>query len=348
MLKKKFNATKNWIHVISLSCNPVPPPNYGGIELVIANLCEGFVKLGAKVKCYSPGELSLQGVVHIQTLKKPSTLFKEGGEPNTQEHLNVINIQLQKNLVSGDIVIFNHVAHYRFLRKRLGIFNWLKANFYEIAHCIDAGMQKNIIYPSQALADTLGKPGVVIPHGVDLLLNNAPDLQQREEALFYAGAVYKEKGVHIALEACKRLGVKLVIAGPHDKDEYAQIILSDANVQYLGVLSAAELYDAYSRYKALVYMTQLIEPFGLAVIEAMAAGTPVITSGKGGTGETVINGVTGFIVDTAEDIVLAYAKINTISNKRCVARAKEYSIDVMTQKYFNFLTNNNKKTNTSF
>ena len=171
MFTTSFNLQKNCIHVISLSCNPVPPLRYGGIELVIAHLCEGLVKRGAQVKCYSPGELNIPGVEHCQTLKQPSVHIKEGGVPNSPEHLEAVKLLLQNNLKKGDVVLFNHADHYRFLRKRLGIFNWLKANFYEVAHWVDAGMQKNIIYPSQHLKNEIAKPGVVIPHGEKLLFN---------------------------------------------------------------------------------------------------------------------------------------------------------------------------------
>lgn len=333
MLTKKFDITKNWIHIISLSCNPVPPVRYGGIELVIAHLCEGLVERGAKVKCYSPGELAIEGVEHIQTLPKPSIHIKDGGVPNTQEHLIAVKTALQKNLHKGDVVIFNHADHYRYLRKRLGIFNWLKANFYEVAHWIDAGMQKNIIYPSLHLKNEIGKPGVVIPHGEKLLFNNKPK-SPREDYLFFAGRITKDKGVDIALDACKKMGISLVLAGPLNDKAFAETIINDSAVKYLGELTYPELFEYYCKCKAMVYMTQYTEPFGLSVIEAMAAGAPVITTGKGGTGETVVVGKTGFIANTADQIVDAYKQLSSLYAEDCTARAENYTVDVMVKNYF--------------
>lgn len=332
MLTKKFDITKNWIHIISLSCNPVPPVRYGGIELVIAHLCEGLVERGAKVKCYSPGEFAIEGVEHIQTLSKPSIHIKEGGVPNTQEHLIAVKTALQKNLRKGDVVIFNHADHYRFLKKRLGIFNWLKANFYEVAHWIDAGMQKNIIYPSLHLMQEIGKPGVVIPHGEKLLFNNNPQ-NPRENYLFFAGRITKDKGVDIALEACKKMNIPLVLAGPLNDKAFAANIINDSSVKYLGELTYQELFEHYSKCKAMIYMTQYTEPFGLSVIEAMAAGSPIITTGLGGTGETVEIGKTGFIAKTADDIVKAYSQLNSLQPENSIARAKNYTVDVMAGNY---------------
>jgi len=337
MFRKKFNPALNRIHIISLSCNPVPPIRYGGIELVIAHLCEGLADLGTNVICYSPGTFAVSGVSHIQTLVTPSLHVKAGGKPNTQEHLEAVCLQLQKNLQAGDVVLFNHSDHYRYLKKRLGIFNWLKANFFEVAHWVDVGMKKNIIYPSQHLATQLAKPGVVIPHGEKLLFNTAPGVQERDANLFFAGRITKDKGVDIALAACKKLGVKLILAGPLNEPEFSTPVLADESVVYLGELTYEELFEAYRRSKALVYMTQYTEPFGLSVIEAMAAGAPVITTGKGGTGETVIDGKTGFFANTESDIVNAYFKINTLREQDCIDRAAEYTLESMAQKYFDLI-----------
>lgn len=332
MFKPKFDPKKNTIHIISLSCNPVPPVRYGGIELVVAHLCEGLQKLGAKVACYSPGEFDLAGVEHVQTLAAPSPHVKEGGRPNTPEHLAFVCSRLQRTLRAGDVVLFNHSDHYRYLRKRLGVFNWLKAHFYEVAHWVDVGMKKNIIYPSQHLADQLARPGVVIPHGEKLLFDEQPTAQ-RENFLFFAGRITKDKGVDIALAACKQLGITLTLAGPQNDKSFSAPILADEQVDYLGELTYQELFEVYRRCKALVYMTQYTEPFGLSVIEAMAAGAPVITTGKGGTGETVVPGVTGFFADTADDIVSAYRKLDGIDPRLCVERARDYTLDIMAKRY---------------
>lgn len=128
----------------------------------MAHLCEGLAQLGAKVLCYAPGECHLANVHPIQTLKTPSPNVKAGGKPNTLEHLASVCSHLKKTLQVGDVVLFNHSDHYRYLIKRLGLFNWLKAHFYEVAHWVDVGMKKNIIYPSQHLAQQLQRPRVVI------------------------------------------------------------------------------------------------------------------------------------------------------------------------------------------
>lgn len=340
MFKKKYNPAINQIHIVSLSCNPVPPVRYGGIELVIAHLCEGLAELGANVLCYSPGDFSILGVTHVRTLAQPSPNVKEQGKPNTTEHLEIVHAQLQVRLKAGDVVLFNHTDHYRYLKKRLGIFNWLKAHYFEVAHWVDAGMKKNIIYPSKHLADQLKRPGVVIPHGEKLLFQKDEGSTLRSNNLFFAGRITKDKGVDIALAACKLLNIKLILAGPQNDKAFAAPIIADENVEYLGELTYEELFQVYTQCRALVYMTQYTEPFGLSVIEAMAAGAPVITTGRGGTGETVIPGKTGFFAETAEDIVNAYHQLDRISNPDCIARAKNYTLDTMAKNYLSLFINN--------
>jgi glycosyltransferase involved in cell wall biosynthesis len=330
----KFNKSINTIHFISLSCNPVPPVRYGGIELVIAHICESLMILGCHVACYSPGELDIPSVKHFQTLPEPSIHMKEGGIPNSPEHLLQIKRFLQNNLRKGDVVVFNHADHFRYLKKRLGIISFLKANFCEICHWVDAGMMRNIIYPSDHLSRTIRKKGITIPHGEKLLFNKQP--VGRENYLFFAGRITKDKGVDIALEAAIKIKIPLYLAGPLNDKLFSDSIISNNNVVYLGELTYAELFDYYCKCKALVYMTQYVEPFGLSIIEAMAAGAPVITTGLGGTGETVIEGKTGFFAKTADDIVEAYHRINELKHSQIIDQAKNYTIDIMAKCYLNY------------
>ena len=334
-----YDKDKNSIHILSLSCNTVPPKDYGGIELVIAHLSEGLANIDCDVICYSPGELKIPKVQHYKTLPQPALPFSEGGVANTQEHLKRMLIGLKKNLKKGDVIILNHADHAKYLKRKLGFFPNNKYFICEIAHWIDVGSKKNIVSPSQSLHNTIGKPGAIIPHGEKLLF--ADSTRNKSDFLFFAGQITQKKGVDIALSAAKKLGVKLVLAGPLVEKHFSDPILNDDSVEYLGVLNYKELFAYYCKAKALVYMTQHDEAFGLAVIEAMAAGCPVITTGKGGTGETVIENETGYFCKTADDICDKYYLLNKIQADKCISRAKEYSIDKMAKAYLKYFQDRN-------
>ncbi len=331
--KSKFDPKSNSVHIVSLSCNSVPPVKYGGIELIVTNLCEGFDDLGVNVFLYSPGETTLSGINHIKTINRPSTPLKEGGEANTLEHLRAVGDALKIKVASGDVILFNHADQFRYLKKYLGRYFFLRKNTFEVAHWMDAGLYKDIIYPSKSLRDVINKKGYFVPHGVDLLFACDRDLKNKKSGLFYAGRITEDKGVHIALEAAKILQIKLKIAGPDPKNSYSQKILCDDMVEYLGELTYSDLFAHYASSKAHVYMTQYIEPFGLSVIESLAAGTPVITTGLGGTGETINDGVNGFIASTAIDVVKAYNNIGSIDADECIKSAKKFTKERMAMSY---------------
>ena len=150
----------------------------------------------------------------------------------------------------------------------------------------------------------------------------------RENFIFYAGRITRYKGMHLAAEACRSAGVSFRVAGPCPDPDYAAQALD--GVDYLGELTHVELCDIYNHARATMYLTQYNEPFGLSVVESLACGCPVITTGMGGTGEIVEHGRSGFVCNTHEELVQAIADLDRLHTEHCVARAGDYSIDRMT------------------
>lgn len=334
-IKPRFCEKVNSVHLVSLSCNTVPPKKYGGIELIIANLARGFASSKLKVRVYAPGNLGIEGCDHSQTLKAPTSGIQQSLVANSQEHLLKVESELREHCKSGDVIIFNHAEHFRFLKKRLGRFFFAKVRCFEIAHWLDAGLYRNIIYPSFSLKRFLKKDGFVIAHGEQLLFSQRQN--KRGSHLFYAGRITEDKGVDLAVAACEEIGCRLRIAAPKSNTEFFDRIVGHNNVDYLGELTYPELFREYQQAKAFVYMTQYEEPFGLAVVESMAAGCPVITSGRGGTGETVVHGKTGFFCSSVSAVVEAYTQVETLCFSDIVERSHKYTVDKMVDSYISLV-----------
>lgn len=154
-----------------------------------------------------------------------------------------------------------------------------------------------------------------------------PFLGVKDDYYLFIGRLTKRKGAHIAMDVCQKLGKNLVVAGP----------MADAPVtygEYVGVVGPQERGSLMSKAQAVFVPTEYIEPFGNVAIEAMACGTPVITTDWGAFTETVIDGVTGFRCRTQAEFCDATEKVKTLD---CAAIRQHvvdrYALDVIGAKY---------------
>jgi glycosyltransferase involved in cell wall biosynthesis len=120
--------------------------------------------------------------------------------------------------------------------------------------------------------------------------------------LLFVGQIVRHKRVEVAIEAAKLAGrpIKIVGEGP---DLERLRVGQPPSVEFLGAVSDARLADLYARCLALVVPN--IEEFGIAAVEAQAAGRPVVAVARGGVTETVLDGRTGILVDGEDPRALA-------------------------------------------
>src|SRR5207253_3131667 len=100
-------------------------------------------------------------------------------------------------------------------------------------------------------------------------------------------------------------------------EECIRPLLILPHVEYLGEISDSEKAQFLSGAMCLLFTGDWPEPFGLAMIEAMACGTPVIAYRVGAASEVIEEGHTGFIVKGFEDAVEAVRRVPELSRKRC-------------------------------
>ena len=105
------------------------------------------------------------------------------------------------------------------------------------------------------------------------------------EFYLVVSALTPYKRVDLAVEACNRLGRRLLVVGSGPEERRLRA-LAGPTVELLGWRGDAEIAELYARCRALLFPP--LEDFGIAPLEAMAAGRPVIAFGEGGARETVV------------------------------------------------------------
>jgi len=140
--------------------------------------------------------------------------------------------------------------------------------------------------------------------------------------LVFLGRISREKRPDRAIEIAKRCGIKLKIAAKVDKadldyfNEIIEPLLDHPLIEFLGEINDTQKAQLLGNALALLFPIDWIEPFGLVMIEAMSAGTPIIAWRNGSVPEIIQDGVNGFIVDSIEEAVNAVKAVTTIDRIR--------------------------------
>jgi glycosyltransferase involved in cell wall biosynthesis len=132
---------------------------------------------------------------------------------------------------------------------------------------------------------------------------------QAEDFLLFVGQIVPHKRVEVALEAARIAGLPIKIVGDGPDRERLEALYGGLGVEFLGSVSDRMLCDLYSRCIALVVPN--VEEFGIAAVEAQAAGRPVVAVNRGGVRETVVPGETGVLVEGEDAAALAEALHDT-------------------------------------
>lgn len=144
----------------------------------------------------------------------------------------------------------------------------------------------------------------------------------------FMGAMGEHKNPHVAVEAAQKAGVKLVMIGGKKREPYfsKKILphLKKGHIEYFGEVSNLKRVEILQNAKGFLFPINWEEPFGLAVIEAMACGTPVIAFNHGAMSEIIDSGQDGFVVkDGVSAMVKAIGSIGKIERKLCRKKVEE-------------------------
>jgi len=173
----------------------------------------------------------------------------------------------------------------------------------------------------------------VTPNATDTDLI-CPPKNVNGEYLAYLGRLNYDKGIDIAVKISLVSGIPLKIAGTINPNEPEAHILYEEkvkpfigkNIEFIGPINDHQKSSFLGNAICLLMPNRWEEPFGLVMIESLAAGTPVIGTNKGAIPEIIDNGVNGFVCDSFDEIINAIENINLIDRKKCRAKAvNEYS-----------------------
>jgi glycosyltransferase involved in cell wall biosynthesis len=151
-----------------------------------------------------------------------------------------------------------------------------------------------------------------------------------------------EKGIHIAIDAAKRAGMPLIIAGalfPYEEHRryFVDAVLPrlDAERRFIGPVGFARKRRLLAAARCLLVPSLAPETSSLVAREALAAGTPVVAFAAGALRSTIDDGQTGFLVEDEEAMALAMQRAETISSEWCRDTARRrFSLDRMVAQYF--------------
>ena len=188
---------------------------------------------------------------------------------------------------------------------------------------------------------------VVIPNYFDP--SEYPFKAEKGDYYLYLGRLIRRKGINIAVETCKRLGVKLKIAGQGVKQiDGNRIACTDGevyegdNLEYVGCVIGDARAKLFQEAKGVFVPTVYVEPFGGVAVEAQLAGTPVITTDWGAFTETVEHGKTGYRCRTLDHFTFAAQNVVNLDpfyiHKRAVANWSMDHVRWMYQEYFQMLS----------
>ena len=183
---------------------------------------------------------------------------------------------------------------------------WDMLSSFRVDHFIS-----NSDYVARRIKKIYGRDATTIHPNIDVRAFEA--CAEKDDYYFTSSRLVGYKKIDLIVEAFNRMPDKKLFVGGDGPDFKKIASVAGDNVSVLGHLPFDELKAKMQRARAFVFAAD--EDFGMIPVEAQACGTPVIAFGKGGSLETVKNGVTGlfFYEQTAASIIDAVRRFETLS-----------------------------------
>ncbi len=311
---------------------PVPPPGYGGIELMAYNLGRELAGRGHQVTVL--GQQGSEGPFECLALAPQSwTKYLGTRDQLPRENLFLYRAYETVRRRAFDIIHDNSgltgilVASQSHLQAP--VVATLHGALSEGEGALLASVARQVHLVAISRAQQAMVPGVewhgMVYNAIDpAAYTRITNPGEKENYLVSLARINPDKGQHLAIEVAEKLNVPLVLAGKVDAPGYFEEKIRphlDGRVTWRENVQGDEKAELLARAKALLFPIQWQEPFGLAMVEAMVSGTPVIAMSHGAAPELVEPGVTGFLADDVDGMVEAFQHLGEIDLERCAEQA---------------------------
>jgi glycosyltransferase involved in cell wall biosynthesis len=323
----------------------VPPHRYGGTERVVAALCDALVDSGHDVTLYAAGEsvtraklhevvpaplrtrMSRQELIDVAPhihLRVLAEFFRDADFDVIHSHVDVWAMPFAAVSSIPTVTTLHGRLDLPMLPPVLGMYPDLPlVSISDAQRCPLAGLQLNwvgTVHHGLALDEYLQQPRTPGDH------------------LVFAGRVCPEKGLDTAIAVARRCGRPLQIAAkvdPLDLEYFESTIdpLLGDDTLFLGEIGEDRKPSFFAGAAATLFPIDWPEPFGIVMLESLAAGTPVLALRRGSVPELLVDGVTGFVCDTVDELVDAVGRVGEIDPEDCREHARAFSPQVMARRY---------------
>ena len=311
----------------------VPPPAYGGIELVASLLADELVRRGHEVTLFASGDSETLARLEPGCDRALRPLGVLPPEYAIYEQMQLSNV-FQR---TDDFDIIHCHLDYAALPyanfSKTPVVHTIHGFFLPISEQIFAQhCQQNFV----SISDAHRRPDLGLNYVATVYNGIATErfrfYAKPEEPpyLAFLGRVSVQKGPHLAIEIAKRTGLTLKMAGKVDflNEEFFEREIAPQidgkQIQFLGEANHDMKNELLGGAIATLFPITWREPFGLVMAESMACGTPVIATNLGSVPEVIADGETGFICDSVDECVEAIAKIPEIDRRACRDRVNSH------------------------
>ncbi|MBE9008688.1 glycosyltransferase family 4 protein [Pseudanabaenaceae cyanobacterium LEGE 13415] len=319
----------------------VPPPAYGGIELVVSLLTDELVRRGHEVTLFATGDsitLANLDSVHPRAIRNDPTVkeyqvyesMQLGHVYQRAHEFDVIHSHMgfatlpYAQFVKTPTV---HTLHGVFTPDNEKLYSFARSQHYVSISNAQRKLELGLNYAA------------TVYNGIDVDSYKFY-AEPTEPYLAFLGRLSPEKGPHHAIEIAKRTGMRLKMAGKIDivdQEFYDEILapqIDGDQIQYLGEANHVQKNTLMGGAIATLFPITWKEPFGLVMVESMAAGTPVIGMRLGSAPEVISDGKTGFLCETVEECVAALERVKDIDRGACRQHVIEhFSVQRMADGY---------------